>query len=1341
MEARESWSQYADRMEQYFIANDIDDRKKASVFLATIGPAAFRTIGNLVAPRKPSEESYARLTKVMSDFYNPSPLVTVQRYKFYSRFRQPEESVSTFVAELRNLAKDCDFGTALEDNLRDRLVCGVADSIIQKRLLAEPNLTFKKAFDIAQSQESAAKNVATLSQGGSVHKLTLTSSTAPCYRCGRKGHAQQDCKFKTATCHHCGKTGHIRPVCHTLKSSRSSDSSRRDSSHHRNRPFRHRPISDSSRSTDTTVPRNLPKNRTSDIRHMADDSEKLPEEYDLFSVPGNSRSSPLFVTVMVDNLPLRMEVDTGASFTIISRSTYAEFLCSHKLEPTNVRLRTYSGDSLSVFGQFTARVRYQDQELPLLFVVAGVDGPSLLGRNWLQLLRLDWSAILSLKDSNLSLVLEKHAKVFDDSLGTLQGFNAKLIVDKSAKPIFCKPRPVPYSIRSQVEAQLDRLVHRNIIEPISFSDWAAPIVPVMKPDKTIRICGDFKMTVNKVSKLDRYPIPKIEDLFANLSGGTSFSKLDLSQAYSQLTLDDDSKQYTVINTHRGLFRYNRLPFGIASAPGIFQRTMESLLSGIPKVMVYLDDILVSGTSEENHLENLHLVLNRLEKAGLRLKKEKCEFMVPNITYLGHKIDSEGLHPTPAKVEAILKAAVPKDVTELKAFLGLLNYYGKFIPNLSSTLHPLYQLLNQDSDWSWTPERMKAFQKAKTLLTSDSVLVHFDPQQEILLACDASSHGIGAVLSHRFRDGTEQPIGFASRTLTVAEQKYSQIEKESLACVFGVKRFHSFLYGHKFKLITDHKPLISLIHEHRSIPTTTSNRIQRWALALSMYEYSVAFKPSSSHCNADALSRLPLPHVKDEPPTPTETVLLLEQIAESPVSVNQIRLWTRRDPVLSKVLGYILNGWPTDKELLDTSLKVFNNRKLELSTQDGVILWGNRVVIPSPGRKPLLQELHACHPGVARMKSLARMFVWWPGLDDNIEHFVKGCTTCQSLQPAPPASPIIPWKWPTHPWFRLHMDIAGPFLGCMFLIVIDAHSKWLEVRLLSSTTSSSIISSIRSIFAQFGLPSVVVTDNGRNFTSTEFEQFLSHNGVKHLLSSPYHPSSNGLAERGVQIFKREMLKIKEGSINDRMSHILFYNHITPQTTTGLSPAELLQGRRLRSRLDLIRPDLEARVIEKQLAQQSGARTGSRLRSLSVGQTVFIRNFGNGPRWFSGTIRQAVGEVSYDVALDDGRCFRRHIDHIRERFCATEDDLPVRRDEDSTVLLDLPNSIETSSSPEARIDPSNDISSSETRTDSSSDTPSTTDISDSSALVTNRYPTRVRQQTSFYSPPNFKKGRKL
>ena len=279
----------------------------------------------------------------------------------------------------------------------------------------------------------------------------------------------------------------------------------------------------------------------------------------------------------------------------------------------------------------------------------------------------------------------------------------------------------------------------------------------------------------------------------------------------------------------------------------------------------------------------------------------------------------------------------------------------------------------------------------------------------------------------------------------------------------MKKFHSYLYGRKFTLITDHKPLLTLLHEHHAIPTTTSCRIQRWALTLSMYEYSVSFKPSTSHLNADALSRLPL-----------------SDVPVDPITVNEIRNWTQRDPTLAKVHHFIMSGWPNELNTTDVSLVPY-------WTQEGIILWGNRVVVPPQGRDYILEELHAGHPGIALMEKIARMFVWWPHMDSNIETCVKSCSECQSQRPA---SPIHPWMWPTRPWYRLHLDFAGPFMSHMFLIVIDAHSKWLEVRVMDSTTSSAVISTLRGIFAQFGLPSVIVTDNGRNFTSTEFHKFHS-----------------------------------------------------------------------------------------------------------------------------------------------------------------------------------------------------------------------------------------------------------
>ena len=247
--------------------------------------------------------------------------------------------------------------------------------------------------------------------------------------------------------------------------------------------------------------------------------------------------------------------------------------------------------------------------------------------------------------------------------------------------------------------------------------------------------------------------------------------------------------------------------------------------------MYLNDILVTDATEEEHFSTLEKVLGRLETSGLRVKKKKCQFMVPSVTYLGHQIDASGLHPLPDKVKAIKEAPASNNVTELKSYLGLLTYYIKFLLHLATQLAPLYQLLWKEHPWMWEQQQKKSFQTSKKLLTSSQLLIHFNPDMELILACDASAYGIGAVLAHKMPEGTEKPVGYASHTLTKAEKNYSQLEKEGLSCIFGIKQFHSYLFGHAFILVTDHKPLLALLGESKAISPQASARIHRWALFL------------------------------------------------------------------------------------------------------------------------------------------------------------------------------------------------------------------------------------------------------------------------------------------------------------------------------------------------------------------------------------------------------------------------------------------------------------------------------------------------------------------------------
>ncbi|KIH44694.1 reverse transcriptase, partial [Ancylostoma duodenale] len=315
----------------------------------------------------------------------------------------------------------------------------------------------------------------------------------------------------------------------------------------------------------------------------------------------------------------------------------------------------------------------------------------------------------------------------------------------------------------------------NVITPVTHSEWAAPIVCVRKSNGELRMCADFSTGLNRALESFDYPLPVPEDIFATLNGGAMFSQIDLSDAYLQIELSEESKKMVVIN--RGLYQYNRLPFGIKTAPGIFQQVMNKMVAGLRGVATYFDDILVCGRTEQEHMENLLALFERIAEYGFKVRIEKCSFAKPEIRYLGFIVDKNGRRPNPEKIEAIKSMVEPKIVGQLRAFLGMITYYAAFMPTMKDLRGPLDALLKKDVKWEWTFKQQTAFENLKK--SSELNLAHYDPRQKIVVAADACDYGIGCVISHRYADGSEKPIAHASRSLTAAEKNYSQIEKEAL----------------------------------------------------------------------------------------------------------------------------------------------------------------------------------------------------------------------------------------------------------------------------------------------------------------------------------------------------------------------------------------------------------------------------------------------------------------------------------------------------------------------------------------------------------------------------------
>lgn len=1211
----ETWTSYQERLEQYFIVNGINDEKKVAGLLTLLGEKSYGLLRSLTSPLKPSEKTYDELCALLKEHLSPKPLLIAERFRFHKRNQATGESINDYVATLRKLSEHCDFGTNLTDTLRDRFVCGLRDENTQRKLLSTSELTFEKAISVAVSMETATKDASELQTAtGSVHKIKLkrtpfvkkdkTKDKTPshrseknCFHCGKNNHESQKCRFKNAVCHFCKKKGHIQRIC--LKKSQ--------------------------------------------INSLSEEDNVL-----LINTitPGKNK---IMITPTIDEQSIEMELDTGSAVSIISEDIYQQTFGKTQLDKPHSVLKSYSGDVIPQAGTKRVKVSYNGQEKDLTLHIVKGGGPSLFGRDWLFHIKLDWENIVSVNSvsndtihGKLNELLKKHAAVFSDGIGKVEGIKARLTLKDGVQPKFFKARPVAYSMKPKIEKELDNLEKQGILSKVDTSEWGTPIVPVVKANGDVRICGDFKVTVNQGLTIDKYPLPRIEDIFASLAGGQKFSKLDLRQAYLQLECDDQSKELLTINTHKGLYRYNRLMYGVASAPAIWQRTMDQILQGVPGVQCILDDMVITGEDDHTHMQNLEKVLSRLSSFGIKVNKDKCVFLQSRITFCGHDIDKNGLWKCDDKVRAVLETPAPRNVTELRAYLGVLNYYHRFLKNLATVVKPLNALLEKGKKFAWSAECETAFQQSKRLLTSEPVLTHYDPNLPVRLAADASPYGISGIISHVMQDGTEKPIAYASRSLSKTEQKYAQIDREALGIFWAVKKFYPYLYGRKFTLVTDCQPLTSIFSPSKSIPATTAARVQRYALYLSGFDYDIEYKCTRRHTNVDGLSRLPAQN--HESSEDIDEVFYTSQFDQLPVTSSQISRETQRERVMSRVLEYTKNGWSSDAN--EPLLKGYYSRRNEISIHRGCLMWGNRVIIPTKLRARVLEMLHASHPGIVKMKGLARSYVWWPGIDADIECLVKSCQSCAMQHKQPAQVNLHPWEWPSSSWERIHVDYAGPFLGRMFLVMVDAHSKWPEVFEMKSTTAERTIQVMRTCFARYGLPKQVVTDNGSVFTSESFQLFMKTNGILHIRTAVAKPSTNGLVERFNATFKTSMRAMNHESddLNKKLNCFLLMYRNTPHSTTNETPAKLFMGRNLRVRLDLLKPDTKQHVTDIQMKTSFSDR--AKFRELELGQKVLARDFrpSSKEKWVTGIIVSRDGPLMYKIDLGNV-VWRRHIDQLR------------------------------------------------------------------------------------------------
>ena len=795
-------------------------------------------------------------------------------------------------------------------------------------------------------------------------------------------------------------------------------------------------------------------------------------------------------------------------------------------------------------------------------------------------------------------ICKKYPSLFDGKLGLFRGVTAKIHLKEGHEKYLKVMRPVrvPHGIEKEHKEKLDAMMVTHIrVDGIKLR-CASQLVPVLrKGDKSkLRLCVNYKSTLNDHIEDEPYMFPTCNEQLEKLRG-EMYTVLDMSGAFNQIAVDTETGELLTVATPEGYAQPTRLPFGIKTAPKIFQSNMDKLIHGmdgkspIPNTACIVDDICVTGATAQEHFNNLNELLSRLDSAGLKLNAEKCKFYQKEVKFLGKIVDKDGQRVNPDNVAAILNMPVPKDKQALRSFLGHMSYIGKHISDMRTARAPLDALLKQDEKFIWTKEHTNAFEKCKKMASSTATLAHYDDSLPLVLTTDASPYGLGACLSHKVdEDGKSslKPLYYASCSLKPSEKNYAQVDREGLAVFWATKYFRQFLQCRSFELQTDCSALKRIFGPKNDLGGCASSRLNRWAAALSGFDFNVVHIKGTSNRVCDSLSRLPSPSAELDSyqcsamsvynsvsclaklPVDDSSQVCISSILGGPttdpwnvlpVSVKDVAKATRDDRVYGKLLNAVRTG---QANLQDADLKPFISMLDDFHIEQDTLFYGARIIIPTVLQTRLLDELHQTHMGAAKMKETSRKYFWWPKITVHIDNIVKNCLGCAKYKRKPVNNSLCPWPFARAPMERVHIDYCD-YKGKQLLVMIDSFTKYIWVKNMNadSTASNTLVTLFEWFGECSGFPKTLVSDNGTQFTSHEFAAHMKVWGIKHLFSPPYHPASNGLAEKAVHIIKDKLKKMDAPAqplqLKAHIADVLRVYRGTVHSATDETPYELMK----------------------------------------------------------------------------------------------------------------------------------------------------------------------------------------
>ena len=755
-----------------------------------------------------------------------------------------------------------------------------------------------------------------------------------------------------------------------------------------------------------------------------------------------------------------------------------------------------------------------------------------------------------------------------NKLGRVKGLTTSIdTTDES--PINVRQYRLPIAKRLEARSETNKMLQAGVIRE-SKSPWNSPVVLVKKPSGGTRFAIDFRQ-LNAVTKRQVYPMPRIDDCLNSLGTGTHFSLLDLQSAFWQVELEEDSKPKTAFSVDgMGHFEFEVMPYGLMNAAAVFQRMMDHVLRGLhwTHVLCYIDDVIVFGSNWAEHNERLAIVLEKLAGANLGLNLAKCSFGREEVKYLGHIIGHGQVRADPDKVAAVEQFPCPKSATEVRSFLGLASYYRRFVRDFASVTKPLTELTKTKGvpKFQWSAAAEEAFQAIKSALINAPCLTCLDQSAPLILQVDASQVGLGAVLCVNTPGEGERPIAFASRQLKASEAKYSSIQKEALALVWGLQHFHYWVFGQRVTLVTDHCPLSYL----KSM-APKSQLLSRWLLILQCYDFTIIHRPGKANANADALSRCPLEGVGDD----TGKTLCPTFIEANVVSREEddIAMAQDEDEEIAQIRATLEGGGRG---------KTGVAKKGGRFTVEGGVLYhyweprgakkmkGRRrkqLVVPQSRQGEILLESHdAGHPGYIRTLAKIREAFYWPSMVKDVSRHLKNCTICKAVKSAKgrkaPLKPLVVSK----PLETISMDVVGPLpvsnQGNKYIItMMDLFSRWPAAYPVADMTAETVVRCIKTWGGDFGYPESVLTDRGTNFASEVFAKACKALHLNHVMTTAYRPQTNGMLERLHYTLKSGLATYPVDDWDNWVGDIVAAYRATPHTETRETPGYIFLGREM------------------------------------------------------------------------------------------------------------------------------------------------------------------------------------